>query len=357
MKKVIALVLVLALVLSLAACSGGTTPSASVSSESSASSESASAAPAESAAAGTESSGKVYKIAMVCDSSISDGGWGAACYNAMVSAADELGWETQYTDSIDVADYVQSIESYCQLGYDMIFLPGNQYSDATVQVAKDYPDIAFAVLNGAETLPTDNIMSMLPDAQEIGWMAGSLAGLMSKSGVLGFIGGMELDTTKTKLASYEEAAKAVNPNIKVLSAYAGSFSDTAKGMELAQSMISEKADVFFGDASAVDSGARQAIDAANTDSGAISIYDIGQPADLLGQNPCVISSVVTDNAGMLKICMQAAMDGTFGNQVVYGSLENSCLSVGKINEDLVSSDIQAKYMEYVDQMKAGTFLS
>lgn len=350
MKKLLALVLVIAVVLSLAACTASETASSAPADES------ASAAPSESAAAAsTDASGKTYKIAMVCDSSISDGGWGAACYNAMVSAAKDLGWETQYTDSIDVADYVQSIESYCQLGYDMVFLPGNQYSDATVQVAKDYPDVTFAVLNGSESLPTDNIMSMLPDAQEIGWMAGSLAGLMSDSGVLGFIGGMELDTTKTKLASYEEAAKVVNPDVKVLSAYAGSFSDTAKGMELAQSMISEKADVFFGDASAVDSGARQAIDAANTDSGAISIYDIGQPADLLGQNPCVISSVVTDNAGMLKICMQAAMDGTFGNQVVYGSLENGCLSVGQINSELVSSDIQAKYMEYVDQMMAGTF--
>jgi basic membrane protein A len=356
MKKVLALVLALVMALALTACGSNAPATSSEPSGSAAASTEASVAPDESAAASTApAEGKTYKIAMVCDSSISDGGWGAACYNAMVSAAADLGWETQYTDSIDVADYVTSIESYCQLGYDMIFLPGNQYSDATVQVAKDYPDIAFAVLNGAESLPTDNIMSMLPNAQEIGWMAGSLAGLMSKSSVLGFIGGMELDTTKAKLASYEEAAKVVNPNITVLSAYAGSFNDTAKGMELATSMISQKADVFFGDASAVDSGARQAIDAANNTSGAISIYNIGQPADLLGQNPCVISSVVTDNAGMLKICMQAVVDGNFGNEVVYGSLENGCLSVGKINTDLVSQEIQDKFAAYIEQMKAGQF--
>lgn len=352
MKKVLALILTLAMALSMVACSSPS-PSAPSESASPEASASASESPAESSA---PADGKTYKVAMVCDSSISDGGWGAACYNAMVSAAKDLGWETQYTDSIDVADYVSAMESYCQMGYDMIFLPGNQYSDATKQVAADYPEIAFAVLNGAETLPTDNIMSMLPNAQEIGWIAGELAGLMSKSGVLGFIGGMELDTTKTKLASYEEAAKSVNPNISVLSAYAGSFSDTAKGMELANSMINQKADVFFGDASAVDSGARQAVDAANDAAGAIGIYDIGQPADLLGQNPCVISSVVTDNAGMLKICMQAVVDGTFGNQVVYGSLENGCLSVGKISEELVSKDIQDKFMAAVEEMKAGTFL-
>lgn len=348
MKRVLAFIMALVMALALTAC-GSNTPAPS-----------ASAAPEDSGTEATEAPAaevpavKTYKVAMVCDSSISDGGWGAACYNAMVKAAEELGWESAYTDSIDVADYVSSIESYCQLGYDMIFLPGNQYSDATKQVAADYPEVAFAVLNGAESLPTANIMSMLPNAQEIGWIAGSLAGLMSKSNVLGFIGGMELDTTKTKLASYEEAAKFINPNIKVLSAYAGSFSDVAKGKELATSMISEKADVFFGDASAVDSGARQAIDEANGDT--VGIYDIGQPADLLGQNPCVISSVVTDNAGMLKICMQAVADGTFGNQVVYGSLENGCLSVGKINTELVSQEVQDKFNEYVEQMKSGSFM-
>lgn len=340
MKKILALLLALVLVLSLAACSG----TASTASPSATAAATETPAPTE----------KTYKVAMVCDSSISDGGWGTACYNAMISAAADEGWETQCTDSIDVADYVSAIESYCQLGYDMIFLPGNQYSDATVQVAKDYPDVCFAVLNGAESLPTDNITSILPNAQEIGWMAGALAGLMSQTGVLGFIGGMELDTTKTKLASYEAAAKVVNSDITVLSAYAGSFSDTAKGMELANSMINQNADVFFGDASAVDSGARQAIDTANG-SGTIAIYDIGQPADLLGQNPCVISSVVTDNAGMLKLCLQAVEDGTFGNEVIYGTLENGCLSVGAMNDELVSKDIQEKYMAYVDQMKAGTF--
>ena len=107
-------------------------------------------------------------------------------------------------------------------------------------------------------------------------------------------------------------------------------------------MISEKADVFFGDASAVDSGACQAIDEANGDT--IGIFDIGQHADILGQNPCVISSVVTDNACMLKISMQTVADGTFGNQIVYGSLENGCLSVGKINTELVSQEVQVSSM-------------
>lgn len=354
MKKILALLLALTLVFSLAACAAKSPAPTETKPADGAATDTKPADAEKPIDAKPADSGKTYKVAMVCDSSISDGGWGAACFNAMKSAAEELGWEYQYTDSIAQSDYVNSISSYCQLGFDMIFLPGNQYSDATVQVAKDYPDICFAVLNGAESLPTDNITSILPNADQIGWMAGALAGLMTESKVLGFIGAMEIDTTKRKLAGFEAAAKVVNPDITVLSAYTGSFSDTAKGMELANNMISGKADVFFGDASAVDSGARQAIDAANG-TGAIKIFDIGQPADLYGQNPCVISSVVTDNAGMLKLAMNSVMEGTFGNEVIYGSLENGCLTVGKFNDDLVSKEIQDEYMGYIDQMKAGTF--
>lgn len=296
---------------------------------------------------------KTYKVAMICDSSISDGGWGAACYNGMTAAAATRGWETAYTDSIEQSAYADTMISYCDAGYDMIFAPGNQYSDAVKQVAADYPDVCFAVLNGSTELPTDNIMSMLPNADQIGSIAGIIAGLMSESNVIGFIGGMELDTTKSKLAHFESAAQVINPDIKAVSAYAGSFNDTAKGMELAASMINEGADVFFGDASAVDSGARQAIDQANGDT--VKIIDIGQPADLLGQNPCVACSVVTDNAGMLAICLEKVENGTFGNEMVFGSLENGCVFLGAFNNDLIDAETQAKIVEYVQKLQDGTF--
>ncbi|PKM71556.1 MAG: BMP family ABC transporter substrate-binding protein [Firmicutes bacterium HGW-Firmicutes-16] len=338
MKKIFSLLLAVCLALALTACGGAKeTP-----------------APDSSAGAATDTPAKTYKVAMICDSAISDGGWGAACYNGMVDAATANGWETAYTDSIDQSAYADSMISYCDLGYDMIFAPGNQYSDAVVQVAADYPNVFFAVLNGSETLPTANIASILPDAKQIGSIAGIIAGTMSKSNVIGFIGGMELDTTKAKLANFESAAKTINPSISAVSAYAGSFNDTAKGMELAASMINDGADVFFGDASAVDSGARQAIDQKNG-TGAIGIFDIGQPADLLGQNPCVVCSVVTDNAGMIGLCMKDVQSGTFGNKVVYGNLENGCVYLGKFNDELVDADTQTKITDYVKALQDGTF--
>ena len=337
MKKIIALILALAMALSLAACG--------------------------SAEAGNEEGG--YKVAMICDSSINDGGWGAACYNAMVAAAEQKGWTYEVTDSIAQDQYYESMVAFCSLGYDLIYAPGNQYTDAVLQVAEEYPDIAFALLNGAEETPAKavngNVASLLPNAQQIGWIAGALAGLMTETGKLGFVGGMELDTTKGKIAGYEEAAKYVGEKegktIELLNVpYANSFSDAPKGKEFATELISQGADVFFGDASAVDSGVREAIDAANSASGSITIFDIAQPADILGQNPCIITSQVTDNSAMVVTCMNAVEDGTFGGTTIYGTLENGCLYAGAINEELVPADVKAKYEEYLAQMMAGTFM-
>ena len=131
MKKLFALLLTLAMVLSLAACGGGKTEAPAASGDKPAATETEK--PAD--------SGKTYKVAMICDSSISDGGWGMACYNAMIAAAEKYGWETAYSDSIDQSAYYDNIVSYCDLGYDLIYAPGNQYTDAVLQAAEEYPDI------------------------------------------------------------------------------------------------------------------------------------------------------------------------------------------------------------------------
>lgn len=342
--KTVSLLLAAALTtLSLSACTSSAAPT-------SAETTAASTTAAETTAAPTESGkAKDFKVAMVLDSSVSDGGWGASCYQAMIRAAEESGWETVYTDNVATADFTTVMTDYAELGYHLIFAPGNQYTDAVKQVAEEYPEIKFALLNG--TVETDNITSILPDANQIGYMAGALAGLMSKTGSIGFIGGVELDTTKAKLECFEKAAQKVNPDIKVSSAYAGSFSDTAKGKEIASSMISTyDVDVMFGDASAVDTGAREALAASE------NRYDIGQPGDLgSADNKIIICSVVTDNAALLKACMKDVESGSFGNKTIYGNLSNGCLNVGTFSS-LVSDDIQAQYKEIIEQIMSGSFI-
>ena len=317
------------------------------------------------ASSGGSSGTSTYKVAMICDASINDGGWGANAYSALVKAAESNGWYFDVTDSVSQSQYYNAIKKYCALGYNLIYLPGNQYTDAALQAAEEYPNIAFALLNGSKQVPfmakNGNVSSLQPDPRQIGWIAGALAGLMTKSGKVAFIAAMELDTTKEKILGFKEAAEFVGKQegktIELLSVpYANSFSDTPKGKEFATELIYQGADVFFGDASAVDSGAREAIDDANTAAGSIKIYDIGQPADILGQNPCIICSQVTDNSAMIVASMEAVEAGTFGGNTVYGTLENNTLSAGAINSDLVPAEIVEKYNAYLQQMMDGTFM-
>lgn len=353
MKKLFALLLSLAMLLSLAAC-GGTDDTA----------QGDDTTQTEETGGETGGEAKEYKVAMICDSSISDGGWGMSCYNAMEDAAAEHGWTTEVSDMIAQSAYYETIVTYCDLGYDLIYAPGNQYTDAVLQAAEEYPDVAFALLNGGTGTPDQatngNVTSLLPDAQQVGWIAGALAGLMTESGTIAFIGGMELDTTVGKYDGYAEAAAYVGEQAgKTVSTldivYSGDFSASDKGIEFAKAMIDQGADVFFGDASAVDSGARQAIDEANAASGSVKIYDIAQPSDLLGQNECIICSQVTDNASLVGLCMEAVEGGTFGGEVIYGTLQNGVLSAGGLS-DLVPAEVQDQYLAYIDQMVEGTFM-
>ena len=360
MKKVLALLLALAMTLALAACGSDTNNAAGTGgNNTTAANTDGNAADS----AGGES-GKTYKVAMICDSSISDGGWGMSCYNAMVDAAGANGWEYDCSDMIAQSAYYDTIVSYCDLGYDLIYAPGNQYSDAVLQAAAEYPDIAFALLNGATNTPEQaangNVTSLLPDSQQVGWIAGALAGLMTETNTIAFIGGMELDTTKGKYEGYVEAATYVGEQMgKEITAldivYSGDFSASDKGIEFAKAMIDQGADVFFGDASAVDSGARQAIDEANAANGSVTIYDIAQPSDLLGQNECIIGSQVTDNALLVSKCMEAVESGTFGGEVIYGTMQDGILSAGAVS-DLVPADKQEQYQNYIQQMLDGTFM-
>ena len=103
--------------------------------------------------------------------------------------------------------------AYCTLGYDMIYAPGNQYTDAVLQAAEEYPDIAFALLNGAADTPAKavngNVSSLLPNATADRLDRRRSGGPYDRDRhASAFIGGMELDTTKGKYRGLSKEAAA-----------------------------------------------------------------------------------------------------------------------------------------------------
>lgn len=285
-----------------------------------------------------------FKIAMVANAPIADGGWNTACYEAMVEAAKEEGFDHTYTDNVQQTDYVTTFRAYANLGYDLIFAPGNEFTDAIFEVAEYYPDTKFAILNGEDY--GDNVQSLLPDNEQIGFIAGALAALKSQTNSVGFVGGLDITPTRTMMNFYEKGAKYINPNIKVSTAMANSFDDTAKGKEIALSMMATNdVDVFFGHASAVDSGVREGIATKE------NRWSIAQPTELLDENPDIIlTSIITSNTQLLRLAMTSVKDNTYGNKIVKGTLGDNVLTIGQYGKSC-SEELQKEFIKIVDKVK------
>ena len=115
------------------------------------------------------------------------------------------------------------------------------------QVATDYPNLQFAIIDGGSKLP--NVASLVFKEHQGSYLVGMLAAQKSKSGVLGFLGGMDIGLIHRFETGYEEGARAVNPNIRVIPNYVGindaAWNNPGKGKELALAQISKGADVIF----------------------------------------------------------------------------------------------------------------
>jgi basic membrane protein A len=295
---------------------------------------------------GGDSGEKTYKVAMIANASIADGGWNSACYEGMIGAAEMNGWETSYSENVKQTDYVATFTEYANLGYDLVFAPGNEFSDAVKEAAASYPDINFIVLNGE--VVEENVESIMADNTMIGFLAGTLAGIKTQTNEVAMIAGMEITPAMQSIDGFKQGVAYVNPGANVSVAFTNSWSDAAKGKEAAQSLIDTKdCDVFFGISSAGDAGMREAI----------SDYDnkwtIAQPSDLLDQFPDIIlTSIMNDNAQLIGASMQSIVAGEFGGKVFQGGLNENVLALGSFGES--ANDVIDEYMEIVDGIKDGS---
>jgi basic membrane protein A len=140
-----------------------------------------------------------------------------------------------------------AIRSFAERGYDLIIGIGFAQVPVVEVVAKDYPNIHFAIVDGVSGLP--NVASLIFREHEGSYLVGILAAKTTRTGTLGFLGGMDIGLIHRFATGYEEGAKSVNPNIKVIRNYVGvtdsAWNNPGKGKELALAQISKGADVIF----------------------------------------------------------------------------------------------------------------
>jgi len=140
-----------------------------------------------------------------------------------------------------------ALRAFAQYGYSLITGVGFAQGPILKDVAKDYPQLHFVLIDAVADSP--NVASLLFKEHEGSFLVGMIAAHTSKTGAVGFVGGMDIPLIRRFQVGYEEGARHVNPNIKVLQNYVGitdaAWNNPGKGRELANSQYEQGADVVF----------------------------------------------------------------------------------------------------------------
>lgn len=190
---------------------------------------------------------------------------------------------------------------FAERGYDLIIGVGFAQTPIMELVAKDYPNIRFAIVDGVSDLP--NVASLVFKEHEGSYLVGILAANASKTGTIGFLGGMDIGLIHRFEKGYEEGARSVNPNIRVIENYVGvtdgAWNNPGKGKEIALAQIGKGADVIFTAAGNSGLGAFDAVEQQGKKDGRATHFVIGVDSNQNMVKPgFVLTSMVkrVDNA-------------------------------------------------------------
>lgn len=140
-------------------------------------------------------------------------------------------------------EYQPNLQALVDNGSDIVFGVGFQMGDAMTAIAKKYPDKKFAIIDSE--VKEKNVVSLNFKEQEGSFLTGVIAGKMTKSNKIGFIGGKDFELINRFAAGYIAGAKTVNPNVQFDIRYAADFANPTKGEELATSMYNGGCDVIY----------------------------------------------------------------------------------------------------------------
>lgn len=304
-----------------------------------------------------------YKIGLVTDvGQLNDQSFNEAAWNGIQVAAEELGLGEEcfdYIESQDVADYIPNIEAFVDEGFDIVVTSGFLMTQATRDAGQLFPDIYFIgtdqdqVNENFEYDPISNVVGLVFDESISGFLAGSLAGFMTETDVIGGVYGADVPAVVRFRLGYEAGAKYVNPEINVLGSYytgdiARAFNDPQWGGETARSFINEKdADVIFGAGGGTGNGAL--IAACNAGFPVIGV-DVDQYHTVTEVQACIMSSAIKDLVGGVSDLILAVDEGTFEGGNIVG---DSGLAPFHEWEDKIPDEVKTELDDIKDMIAAG----
>ncbi len=182
------------------------------------------------------------RVALVLPGSITDGTFNSAAHQGILAAQENYDIEVSIRENTDFAVIAEALHSYAREGYDVIIGHGFQFAEPVLEIHAQYPDTWF-IVNTAQVAAEPNVASFDNRWGDAGYMAGAVAAMVSETGIIGHIGGIPVPVIEDYNNGFALGATRINPDVQVLSAYVGSFSDIARGAEITTSLIEQGADV------------------------------------------------------------------------------------------------------------------
>src|SRR5215210_324127 len=222
-----------------------------------------------------------------------------------------------------------AMRAFAEKNFDLIIGVGFAQGPIMQKVATDYPNIKFAIVDGVifekdGKTPKTNVASLVFREHEGSYLVGMIAAQKSKTGVLGFVGGMDIPLIHRFETGYEEGARSVNPNIKVIDNYVGvsdsAWNNPGKGKELSLAQIEKGADVIFTAAGNSGLGAFDAVEQYGKTNGEANKFVIGVDSNQNGVKPgFVLTSMVKRVDNAVYDVVKEVLNGNFsGGFHVFG---------------------------------------
>src|SRR5437773_6062618 len=317
------------------------------------------ASPTPSAPASATATPKPIQVGLVTDvGGLNDKSFNQAANTGRLNAEKDFGLKTSVIESKKQEDYVPNLTTFAQQNYDLVIAVGFLMQNAAWKVAKQFPNVKFAIIDGApaddagatQNLP--NVANLFFKEQEAGYLVGVIAATMAKNKVgkathntLCSMGGIPIPPVDHYMAGYQDAIKTVDPSATILIGYSNDFVDQQKGKEVGLNHISKNCDILF----QVAGGSGLGYIAAAKEKG---VYAIGVDADQKDAAPgTVITSAlkrvnkaVFDTAKAVKDGKYTAGDNFFSatnDGIGYGTLDSAVPNDAKTAADQALADIKS----------------
>ncbi|SHL35792.1 BMP family lipoprotein [Roseibium suaedae] len=268
-----------------------------------------------------------------------DGSFNESAFRGVERFRNETGATVREFELERDAQSLQALRTFAGRGEEPVVAIGFNQASAVAEAAKAYPDTDFAIIDMVVDAP--NVASYVFKEQEASYIAGVLAAKASKTGTIGFVGGMDIPIIRRFLCGYQLGAKSVSKDIKVLFNMTGStpaaFADPARGAELARIQIRTGADVVIQAAGGTGIGVLQAV----ADAG---VLGIGTDSNQNGLHPGnVLTSIRKRLDNAVYDSFKSARDGAFKPGIrVLGLAEGGMDWVlDENNKDLITPDMKA----------------